>query len=177
MYMVRRTAPSGVRGVWDMENQFLQEEDTQHGRYLSFHVDKEVYALEIRYVTEIVGIQPITVVPESPDYVRGIINLRGSIIPVIDVRLKFRKAAIDYTDRTCIIVIDIAGSAVGLIVDQVAEVVDIPDEDIAPPPGVRTGMQARYISGIGKVEGDVKLLLDCQKLFSDEELENITAVE
>ncbi len=161
-----------------MENQFVyEEEDTQHGRYLSFHVDREVYALEIRYVTEIVGIQPITEVPESPDYVRGIINLRGSIIPVIDVRLKFRKPAIAYTDRTCIVVIDIAGSAVGLIVDQVAEVVDIPDENIAPPPSYRTGFSTRYISGIGKSGNDVKLLLDCQKLFSDAEMETLTTIE
>jgi purine-binding chemotaxis protein CheW len=135
-----------------------------------------VYGIEIRYVTEIIGIQPITIVPEVPEYVKGIINLRGKIIPVIDVRLKFRKEAMDYNDRTCIVVVDIQAIAVGLIVDQVAEVITIPDENIVPPPDAKTGFQNRYIKGVGKVGTEVKLLLECERLLTDEETEALEAV-
>jgi purine-binding chemotaxis protein CheW len=145
------------------------QEDTQKGKFLTFALGQEVFGIEIKYVTEIIGIQPITAVPEMPDYVRGIINLRGKIIPVIDVRLKFRKDAIIYNDRTCTIVIDIRNLSVGLIVDHVAEVLSIPEEGIVPPPDTRTGFHNRYFKGIGKVGNDVKLLLECEKLLADEE--------
>ena len=124
------------------EDKINQEEDTQHGRFLTFALGKEVYGMEIKYVTEIIGMQGITVVPEVPIFVKGIINLRGKIIPVIDVRLKFKKEAIPYGDRTCIVVIDIDEVSVGLIVDLVTEVLTIPDEDIAPPPSSKTGIEA-----------------------------------
>ncbi|SMP43418.1 chemotaxis protein CheW [Anoxynatronum buryatiense] len=149
------------------------EEDTQKGKYLTFNLGKEVFGIEIRYVTEIIGIQPISAVPEVPDYVKGIINLRGKIIPLIDVRLKFKKEAVDYNDRTCIIVIDIDNISVGLIVDQVAEVLNIEDEDIVPPPEYRTGFQNKYIKSIGRVEESVKLILDCNKLLSEDEMEMV----
>lgn len=110
-----------------------QEEDTQQDRYLTFSLGNQIFGIEIRYVTEIIGIQPITEVPEMPDYVKGIINLRGKIIPVIDVRLKFRKEPAEYNDRTCIIVIDIHEISIGLIVDNVAEVLTITEENIVPP--------------------------------------------
>jgi purine-binding chemotaxis protein CheW len=145
----------------------IMEEDTQHGRFLTFASGSEVFGLEIRYVTEIVGIQPITQIPETPEFVKGVINLRGKIIPVIDVRLKFKKLPIAYDDRTCIIVIDIKDISVGLIVDNVAEVVTISDENIVPPPTYSTGAQNRYIKGIGKIQNDVKLLLDCDRLFNE----------
>ena len=151
-------------------------EDTQKGKFLTFAIGQETYGIEIRFVTEIIGIQPITSVPEVPSYVKGIINLRGKIIPVIDVRLKFRKEPIPYDDRTCIVVVDIDTLSVGLIVDNVAEVLNIQDENIVPPPNSKTGFHNRYIKGIGKVGNDVKLLLDCSRLLSDEEtevLENI----
>lgn len=148
-----------------------QEEDTQHGKYLTFKLGNEVFGIEIKYVTEIIGIQPITEVPEVPVYVRGIINLRGKIIPVIDVRLKFKKDAIAYNDRTCIVVIDILDVSVGLIVDNVAEVLSITDENIVPPPDYKTGFQNKYIKGIGKSGNEVKLLLDCEKLLTEDELE------
>lgn len=146
-------------------------EDTQQGRFLTFPLDEEIYGIEIRYVTEIIGIQSITKVPEVPSYVKGIINLRGKIIPVIDVRLKFGKGAIDYNDRTCIVVIDIHEVAVGLIVDNVDEVLTIDDEDIAPPPINKTGFENRYIKGIGKAGERVQLLLDCQRLLQHDEIE------
>lgn len=152
----------------------LLEEDTQKGKFLTFVLGNEVYGLEIQYVTEIIGgIQAITEVPELPPYVKGIINLRGKIIPVIDVRLRFNKAPKEYNDRTCVIVIDIRDISVGLIVDAVAEVMNIPEEEIVPPPEVSKGVQNRYIRGIGKVGSEVKLLLDCEKLISEQEVEEL----
>lgn len=152
------------------EEEFLEEtEDTQHGRFLTFTLGNEFYGIEIRYVTEIIGIQPVTKLPEVPDYIQGIINLRGKIIPVIDVRAKFKKEAVEYDDRTCIIVIETSELSAGLIVDNVAEVIAIDDENVVPPPDNRSGAQNRYISGIGKVGNEVKLLLDCEKLFLEEE--------
>lgn len=150
------------------------EEDTQRGKYLTFELGEETFGIEIKFVTEIIGIQPITFVPEMPDYIKGIINLRGKVIPVIDMRLKFKKESIDYNDRTCIIVIDIEDISIGLIVDSVAEVINVGDENIVPPPSYKTGFQNRYIKGIGKVGEAVILLLDCQKLISQDDLEDIS---
>ena len=132
-----------------------EQEDTQHGRFLTFALGEEDYGIEIRFVTEIIGMQQITKIPEVPEYIKGIINLRGKITPLIDVRLKFKKEPINYTDRTCIIVIDTGELSIGLIVDNVAEVMNINDEDIVPPPDVRTGIQNRYIQGVGKVDSKV----------------------
>lgn len=160
----------------DLEEELEQEEDTQKGKFLTFALGKEVYGIEISFVTEIIGIQPITAIPEVPGYVKGIINLRGKIIPVIDVRLKFRKEQVKYNDRTCIIVIDIRNISVGLIVDNVAEVLTIPDDGIVPPPDSKTGFNNRYIKGIGKIGSDVKLLLDCEKLLTEDEMETLEAV-
>ena len=161
-----------------LDEMVQQEEDTQKGKFLTFLVGKEEYGIEIRYVTEIIGgIQFITEVPEVPEYVKGIINLRGKIIPVMDVNLRFKKEARDYDDRTCIIVIDIDDLSIGLIVDNVAEVVTIPDEDIVPPPDVRAGFHNRYIKGIGKIGNSVKLILDCQRLLSMEDLENLNQID
>jgi len=146
-----------------------QQEDTMRGRFITFAVDREMYAIEIRYVTEIVGIQPINRLPETPAHIKGIINLRGKIIPVVDMRLKFKKEPAAYNDRTCIIVIDIQQISAGLIVDEVAEVIAIEDESISPPPKRGTGADCRYLSGIGKVGDEVKLLLDCKALFDHTE--------
>ena len=152
------------------------EEDTQKGKYLTFLIGKEVYGIEIKYVTEIIGIQQITEIPELPDYVKGIINLRGKIVPVLDVRLRFRKEFRDYNDRTCIVVVDIKDISVGLIVDSVAEVINISEIDIVKPPEINTGFNNKYIKGIGKVGNEVKLLLDCNKLLSDEECDSLSQV-
>ena len=159
------------------EENGMLEEDTQHGRFLTFSMGKEVFGIEIKYVTEIIGMQAITEVPEVPGYVKGIINLRGKIIPVIDVRLKFKKEPMEYNDRTCIIVIDINDVSVGLIVDNVAEVLTIADEDIAPPPSNKTGFENRYVKGIGKSGGEVKLLLDCDKLLAQEEIKVLEEIK
>lgn len=152
-----------------------EQEDTLKGKYLIFTMGSELYGMEIRYITEIIGLQPITDVPEMPAYIKGITNLRGKIIPVMDARLRFKKAEREYDDRTCIIVLDTNDVSVGLIVDSVAEVLTLDDDDIAPPPEVsRDGR--KYIKGVGKSDGEVKLLLDCQKLLSDDEAEVIGAL-
>jgi len=150
------------------------DEDTQKDKFLTFKIGNENYGIEINYVTEIIGIQEITQVPELPEYVRGIINLRGKIIPVMDVRLRFKKEPIEYNDRTCIVVIDIMDISIGLIVDSVSEVMNINDENIVPPPDIKTGFHTRYVKGFGKVGNDVKLLLDCDKLLNDDEISNLT---
>ncbi|ADU75234.1 purine-binding chemotaxis protein CheW [Acetivibrio thermocellus AD2] len=144
----------------------LQQEETQRNKYLTFVVEKEYYGIEIRYVTEIIGIQSITEVPDLPEYIRGIINLRGKIIPVMDVRLRFGKKPREYDDRTCIIVIDINDMFVGLIVDSVCEVMSIPDGEIVVPPDFDQN-ENRFIKGIGKTGNEVRLILDCEKLLKD----------
>jgi purine-binding chemotaxis protein CheW len=161
--------------------EFLDEiietsEDTQRGKFLTFFVGREAYGIEIKFVTEIIGIQDITEVPELAEYIKGIINLRGKIIPVIDVRLRFKKDFKEYNDRTCIIVIEIKDNCVGLIVDNVAEVINIDEDNIVLPPGSKTGFNNRYVRGIGKVGNEVKLLLDCDKLLNDEELDELTKI-
>lgn len=157
------------------EMEYLEEEeDTQYGKYLTFAIGEEEYGLDIGQVTEIIGIQPVTALPEMPVYVRGVVNLRGTVFPVIDMRLRFKKPQREYDERTCIIVVDIQGITVGLIVDCVLEVMRIGDENIAPPPDSRTGITNRYLKGIGKYGGDVKLLIDAQTLFANEELDKIS---
>ena len=152
------------------------EEDTQKGKFLTFALGKEEYGIEIKYVTEIVGIQVITEVPELPEYVKGIINLRGKIIPIIDVRLRFKKEEKEYNDRTCTIVIDINHISVGLIVDTVVEVISIAEQDIVDPPQINSGENNKYIKGIGKVGNNVKLLLDSNKLLSDDVAESLSNI-
>ncbi|WHH61093.1 chemotaxis protein CheW [Petroclostridium sp. X23] len=159
-----------------MGNIIEMEEDTQTGRFLTFSLDKESYGIEIKYVTEIIGIQSITEIPELPEYIKGIINLRGKIIPVMDIRLRFKKPFREYNDRTCIIVIDIKDISIGLIVDSVSEVLVIPEQDIVEPPQMNKGFNNRYIKRIGKVGNDVKLLLDCEKLLTDDEAETLIEI-
>ncbi len=148
------------------------EEDTQKGKFLTFSLGEEYYGIDIMYVTEIVGIQPITIVPELPCFVKGIINLRGKIIPVMDARLKFKKEPKEYNDRTCIIVVDVLDISIGIIVDAVAEVLNISDENIVPPPNLNTGGR-KYIKSVGKSADSVTLILDCEKLLDEHELDEI----
>mgnify|MGYP003596611465 CR=1 FL=1 len=122
----------------------------------------------------IIGIQQITDVPDLPEYIKGIINLRGKIIPVMDVRSRFKKEPREYDERTCIIVVDIGEISIGLIVDRVSEVLDIPEESVSPPPKVSKNAQNKYVKGIGKIGEDVKLILDCEKLLSEEDIESIS---
>lgn len=147
-----------------LEQDFM-DENTLENRFLTFQLDKEVYGIELKFVTEIIGIQPITSIPDVPDYIQGIINLRGEIIPVMDVRLRFKKNFREYTDRTCVIVINVQDLSVGLIVDSVSEVISIPESEIVAPPDV--GKEGnKFIRGVGKVGNEVKLLLNCEKLLN-----------
>jgi len=149
-----------------------ENEDTQEDKFLTFVLADEEYGIEIRYVTEIIGMQKITEVPDVPSYIRGVINLRGKVIPVMDVRLRFGLPERPYDERTCIVVINVAEQAVGLIVDRVSEVLDIPKSEIEPPPQVKKGSGSRFIEGLGKVGDTVKILLNAEKLLFDEEGSN-----
>ncbi|HKP96747.1 MAG TPA: chemotaxis protein CheW [Fibrobacteria bacterium] len=141
------------------------EEDTQKDKYLTFHLGSEDYGIEIRHVTEIIGIQKITVVPEMPEFIKGVINLRGKIIPVMDVRSRFRLPARAYDERTCVIVVEINESAVGLVVDTVSEVADIPESQIESAAGLKGPREAAFIQGIGKIGDDIKIILDVNRLL------------
>ena len=152
------------------------DEDTQKGKYLTFTLGEELYGIDIRAVIEIIGIMPITKVPEVPAYVQGIINLRGKIIPVVDMRLRFGQEYRPYSDRTCVIIISVNDVLIGLIIDGVSEVLTIPENSIVPPPELKS-VRNRYVKNIGKLsEEKVVLLLDWKKLFSTEDealLENM----
>ena len=150
----------------------MREFDTQKDKYVTFQSGNEYFGLKIEYVNEIIVFQEITEIPESPEYVKGLINLRGKIIPVVDVRLRFHQEPILYTDRTCIIVISFDQMVVGLIVEKIAEVVEIPAENILPAPTIGKNDQGknRFVSGIGKVGNEVKLLLDPLRLLADEDI-------
>jgi purine-binding chemotaxis protein CheW len=146
-------------------------EDAQRDRYLTFLIDRQAYGLEIRYVTEIIGIQTYTEMPEMPFYIKGIINLRGNIIPLLDIRLRFGQEQREYNDRTCVIVINFFDIFIGLIVDSVSEVLTIPDEDVLELPKTING--SRFLKNIGKSGNNVILLLDCEKLLTDTEIQNL----
>lgn len=150
----------------------MDERDTQKGKYVTFKSGDEYFGLKIQYVNEIIVFQEITKIPESENYIKGLINLRGKIIPVIDVRLRFKQEPFEYTDRTCIIVVNVKNIVVGLIVEQIAEVVEIQDENIIPSPSVGKAdkSQNKYVYAIGKVGDQVKLLLDPDRLLNDEEI-------
>ncbi len=159
--------------MFDKDTSYLDKlEETQKGKYLTFSLGDEYYGIEILFVTEIIGIQPITVMPELPDYMRGVINLRGEIVPVLDARSRFGKVVLEYNERTCIIVVNVSGLAIGIIVDAVSEVLIIDEHDIVPPP-ILFNSGLNYIKAIGKNDEQVVLILDCTRILSDDELDLI----
>ncbi len=145
--------------------------DNSQDKYVTFKSGNEYFGLKIQYVDEIIMYQEVTQVPERADYIKGLINLRGRIIPVIDVRTRFKQEELPYNDRTCIIVITVKDTVVGLIVEKIAEVVEIPEEEVmeAPLLGSEEKAQNRYIYGVGQVGDSVKLLLDPERLIKDED--------
>lgn len=147
-----------------------QVEDQQKDQYLIFTLGRDSYGIDIDHVTEIIGMQTVTPVPELPDYVRGIISLRGRIIPVIDVRIRFRMEQKEYGDRTCIIILELESMSVGLIVDGVSDVVSFSAEELSPPPEV-SGVSSRFVKHIGRVGDAIKLILDCEKILNEEDAE------
>lgn len=143
---------------------------TQTGKYLTFLTGGEGYGLPVLKVREIMKVMDITAVPQVPAYVRGVINLRGKVIPVIDLRLKFGMPACDATDQTCIIVVEAAADGLrammGLLVDGVSEVLNIQAAEIEPPPAFGDGVRTDYMQGVAKVKGTVKVLLDIDRVLT-----------
>lgn len=150
-----------------MEEKVVEQ---QKQKYITFMSGNEYFGLKIEYVNEIIVLQEITAIPETEDYIRGLINLRGKIIPVIDVRVRFKQEPFEYNDRTCIIVIHVSNTVVGLIVEKIAEVVELADEKLLPAPtlNMNDNQEDRYVYAIGKIGDSVKLLLDPDKLLHDD---------
>jgi len=157
--------------------EMVREHDvhTDVQKYLTFVLGHEEYGLEILKVREIISVMEITQVPHVPPYIKGVINLRGKVIPVMDLRLKFGMEPLEYNRETCIIVINMGGVVLGIVVDTVAEVLDIHETDIDPPPSFGTAVRTDFILGMGKVKGKVKILLDIEKVLSAEEMEAVAA--
>ena len=152
-----------------------QKTDQRAGKYLTFQLGNEEFAIQVLRVREIMGIQEITAVPQTPHYVKGVINLRGKVIPVVDLRLKFGLAELEYTPRTCIIVVQIESEAgrlmIGVIVDAVSEVLTLQSADIEDTPDFGSGVATPYLLGMAKIKGKVKILLDINMVLSSQELQ------
>ncbi len=146
----------------------------EEGKYLTFKLADEEYGVEILKVREIMGMMDITAVPRMPAYVKGVINLRGKVIPVIDLRLKFDLDEAEHTEQTCIIVVDV-GKEIGIIVDTVSEVLDISTADVEPPPSMGGSVDTSFILGMGKVGDAVKILLDIDKVLTADELTEVAS--
>ena len=144
------------------------------GKYLTFTLAEEEYGIGILKIKEIIGMMPITTVPQTPEFVKGVINLRGKVIPVVELRLRFGMDAADYTERTCIIVVEILEASgkiqIGIVVDSVSEVLNIKGEDIEETPTFGAKLNTDYILGMAKMEGGVKILLDIDKVLNAEEV-------
>lgn len=156
-----------------------REKEEPKRQFMTFRSCDEIYGISLENVNEIIGLQQYTSVPETEDYIMGLINLRGKVIPVIDVRIRFGKEPLEYNDRTSVIVIQVKDTIIGLIVDGIEGVADIKETEIMPPPSVsdlRTQAQ-KYVFGIGKVGTEVKLLLDPDKLIHDTEEEEVPLEE
>ncbi|MGI6038779.1 MAG: purine-binding chemotaxis protein CheW [Clostridiales bacterium] len=155
-------------------NQISGSIDEMRGRYLTFFIDNQVFGIPIADVIQIVGVQEITEVPEFPTYAKGIINLRGNIVPLIDMRIRFHKEELPYNDRTCVIVTNIGSRLIGLVVEAVDEVASISDEEISPPPVVSSDDTDSYITGIGLKDNKIIVLLDTQKILSTAAIEKLS---
>lgn len=147
--------------------------DARAGKYLTFRLGKEDFAIQVLKVREIVGIQDITAVPQMPGYVKGVINLRGKVIPVVDLRLKFGLEEREYTQRTCIIVVQVHHAGVpiqtGIIVDEVSEVLNLVGTEIEDTPDFGDDVGTPYLLGMAKVKGNVKMLLDIDQVLANAE--------
>jgi purine-binding chemotaxis protein CheW len=153
-----------------------ENEDTQANKYLFFRIAKESYGIGIRHIIEIIELQTISTVPDMPSYVMGVINLRGKVIPIVNLRLRFGMEVREYDDRTCIVVAQIDGVLIGFIVDTVEEVLEIAETNIAPAPQFKTvSGKERYILGLGKVGEAVKILLDVEKIIRDENIHQLAS--
>jgi len=147
--------------------------DSRAGKYLTFYLDYEEYGVEILKVQEIIGRMPITPVPLTSQYIRGVINLRGKIHPIMDLKVKFGMDQTQITDETCIIVIRTTGIMMGVLVDRVSEVVSIDAGDIEETPSFGADVNTEYLLGIGKAGGRVRLLLDIEKIITTADVINL----
>ncbi len=151
--------------------------DERSGKYLVFHLGREEYGIRVMKVREIMGVQDITAVPQTPDHVKGVINLRGKVIPVVDLRLKFGLPELEYTQRTCIIVVQVAGASaamlMGIVVDGVAEVLNLNAGEIENTPDFGTGVATPYLLGMAKIKDKVKILLDIDQVLTTQELSGL----
>lgn len=150
------------------------------GKFLTFKLAEEDYGIEIRKIKEIIGIMPVTTVPKTPQFVKGVINLRGKVIPVIDLRARFGMPAVEYTDRTCIVVVEIESQGVtvmiGIVVDTVSEVLNIKADAIEPPPTFGQRLNIDYILGMAKMEGGVKILIDIDQVMGADVIQTLDKV-
>lgn len=148
-------------------NEKEEEVDLQYMKFLTFEVDSRTFALPIKDVLEIIEVQKATPVPEFPDYVKGIINTKGKVIPIIDMRLRFQLEEAEYTERTCIIVASISSVEIGFIVDTVNAVIELEEDMLAPPPVITTDKVSRYITGVAKYQNDLIIILDPKKILDE----------
>jgi purine-binding chemotaxis protein CheW len=150
------------------------------GKYLIFHLGLEEFGTEVLKVREIMGLQDITAIPQVPGFVKGVINLRGKVIPVIDLRLKFGMASQEYTARTCIVVVRTRQAdedlMIGMIVDGVVEVLNLTTTDIEDTPDFGPGVTTPYLMGMAKIKGKVKILLDIDQVLSSSDLDGLSAL-
>jgi len=150
------------------------------GKYLTFSLAGEEYGIGILKVREIIGMLPVTSVPQTPDFVKGVINLRGKVIPVVDLRLKFGMPEKEYTDRTSVMVVDVLSSSglvqIGIVVDSVSEVVNIKAAEIEKTPTFGAKLNTEYILGMAKQNGGVKILVDIDRVLTDEEMTMMDSV-
>ncbi len=152
---------------------------SREGKYLTFVLCGEEYGLEILKVREIIGIMGITPVPQTPQFIKGVINLRGKVIPVVDLRLKFGFQEVDYTKETCIIVVEVKGLLTGIIVDTVSEVLDITNEELETTPNLGEDVNTDIFIGVAKIKDKVKILLDLDKVLGTDEInlvESLSAI-
>ena len=157
-------------GIMDEEQELVNQ------LYLTFNLGDEKYAIDILFIKEITGMQQITKVPRLPAFARGVINLRGNIVPVIDMRTRFGIPSRDYDDRTCSVVVELDGTWIGLIVDCVDEVLDIPDDNISLPDAVAHSNAGHFVKGLGRTKDTVVIILDVHKLLNNSEIEALGSV-
>ena len=150
-----------------------KETSAVEGKFLTFILDDEIYGIEILKAREIIGLMDITSVPQTPDYMKGVINLRGKVIPVIDLRMKFSMHEEEHTQETCVIVVEVNNTSIGIIVDSVSEVSDIGGGEIEDPPKFGQNIDTSFIMGLGKVKDKIIILLDIDAVLSSDELEMI----
>jgi purine-binding chemotaxis protein CheW len=166
-----------MRGAAEVVDRDSEARVDREGKYLTFTLAEEEYGIGILKIKEIIGMMPITPVPQTPEFVKGVINLRGKVIPVVDLRLRFGMEEIDYTERTCIIVVEVSGETgtvqTGIVVDSVSEVMNIKSGDIEDSPSFGSDLDTAYILGMAKMEGAVKILLDIDRVLNAEEITDI----